>query len=93
MPMSALAESIYKILRQRVPSDDPTIFYAYLVEELGTLPPPNQSLQPRDEMVPFDHFFFSLSWTGTVSMSRRDLIMLLVAATYFRKCGDAMCAL
>lgn len=48
MPLSALAESIYQILRQRVPSEDPTIFYACLVEELGTLPPPNQSLQPHD---------------------------------------------
>lgn len=48
MALSALADAVYQILRQRVPSEDPTLFYGALVEELGTLPPPNQSLQPHD---------------------------------------------
>jgi hypothetical protein len=48
MAMSALAGSIYQILRIRVPGEDPTIFYGDLVDELGSLPPPNQGLQPHD---------------------------------------------
>jgi hypothetical protein len=36
------------VLQRRVPADDPTIFYGDLVDELGSLPPPNQGLQPHD---------------------------------------------
>ena len=48
MALSALAESVYQILRERVPAEDPTIFYRDLVDELGSLPSPNQGLQPHD---------------------------------------------
>jgi hypothetical protein len=46
--MSTLAAAIYKFLRERVPSEDPTISYKDLIEELGSLPSPNQRLQPHD---------------------------------------------
>jgi hypothetical protein len=48
MALAALAASIYEIQRQRVPSEDPTLSYRDLVDELGSLPPPNQGSQPHD---------------------------------------------
>jgi hypothetical protein len=47
--LSELATSIYQILRDRVPADDPRISYGELVDELGALPPPNERLQAFDK--------------------------------------------
>ena len=49
MPMSILAEAIYAVLRNRVPSDDPAISYTELLRRLGPLPPPNENLQRSDK--------------------------------------------
>src|SRR4051812_19817060 len=48
MAISALAELIYGVLRQRTNMSEPRLSYRDLVEELGALPAPNQNLQPLD---------------------------------------------
>jgi hypothetical protein len=47
-PLSLLADTIYSILRRRVPATDPGITYKELTQELPTLPPPFDGVQPRD---------------------------------------------
>lgn len=61
-----------------LPSDKPALcFHCHLRGEPSSPP----------------HFFLSLNWMGTVSMSLRDLIMSLVVAAYFLKCADSRCEL
>ncbi|MDX9975559.1 MAG: hypothetical protein RBU21_21415 [FCB group bacterium] len=48
MPLSQLASDIYDVLRPMVPNPTAEITYHDLVTRLGSLPAPNQNLQPRD---------------------------------------------
>jgi hypothetical protein len=48
MRLHGLAEQVYQILRRRTPAQDPRMSYQAVVDELGSLPPPNEGLPAHD---------------------------------------------
>jgi hypothetical protein len=59
--------------------------FRHAVPERPLCVPGHLSVEPASP----PHFFLSLNWMGTVSMSLRDTTMSLVDPRNFWKCGDS----